>query len=114
MNKLFIDDIRNPSSNDFAVVRSYSDAIAYMNSKGCPEFISFDHDLGRADLKTGFDIAKWMVDKDLNAGGNFIPEDFSYDVHSANPVGAANIRGLLDNYLSVRDVHNTTSRGPIT
>ena len=108
MKKLFIDDIRQPVDNTYDIVRSYDDAIAYMKVRGCPSFITFDHDLGEAELKTGFDIAKWIVEQDLDDGG-FIPADFSYDVHSANPVGAANIRGLLDNYLAVRDVYETTT-----
>ena len=107
MKKLFIDDIRNPVDSTYDVVRSYDDAIAFMQSKGCPQFITFDHDLGEADAGTGYDIAKWMVEQDLN--GNFIPADFNYDVHSANPVGAANIRGLLDNYLAVREVYDETT-----
>lgn len=107
--KLFIDDIRQPPDNTYAVVRSYNDAIAYMESMGCPEYISFDHDLGDDDQGTGYDVAKWMVDKDLDANGQFIPDDFEYNVHSANPVGARNITGLLDNYLAVREVYNETT-----
>jgi len=109
MNKLFIDDIREPVDNTFDIVRSYDDAIAYMQSFGCPREISFDHDLGEAIAKTGFDVAKWMVDRDLDTNGKFIPAGFEYYVHSANPVGAANIKGLLDNYLAVRDVYDETT-----
>ena len=109
MNKLFIDDIRNPATNDFAIVRSAADAYEFMEAFGCPDFISFDHDLGESDAPTGFDVAKWMVDRDLDTGGKFIPANFDYYVHSANPVGAANITGLLDNYLAVRDVYDETT-----
>ena len=31
-----------------------------------------------------------------------LPEDFRFDIHSQNPVGAANIRSLLNNYLKFR------------
>ena len=27
------------------------------------------------------------------------PEDFKFNVHSANPIGKANIEGILNNYL---------------
>lgn len=102
MTKLFIDDIREPKGKDFVVIRSYSDAIYYMRQNGCPKFISFDHDLGD-NVRSGFDIAKWMVERDLNDKGTFIPNEFTYNVHSANPVGSQNITGLLNNYLTIRN-----------
>jgi len=107
MIKLFIDDIRDPCADDFIVVRSYGYAVNYMRKNGCPDFISFDHDLGEANELTGFDIAKWMVERDLNDKGKFIPKDFKFYVHSANPAGSANINGLLNNYLEVRNVRRT-------
>jgi len=102
MTRLFIDDIRDPYDDDFVVVRSYDDAVHYMRQHGCPLFISFDHDLGDADERTGYDIAKWMVQKDLNCNGKFISDEFDFHVHSANPVGIGNIIGLFSNYLKVR------------
>jgi len=107
MNKLFIDDIRDPVDTDFVVVRSYSEAVGYIRKNGCPSVISFDHDLGDAHELTGFDIAKWLVERDLNDKGAFIPKDFEYHVHSANPVGAGNITGLLNNYLEVKGRNET-------
>jgi len=102
MTRLFIDDIRDPYDDDFVVVRSYDDAIHYMRQQGCPLFISFDHDLGDADERTGYDIAKWIVERDLNDRGKFIPDEFDFHVHSANPVGVGNIIGLLTGYLKQR------------
>lgn len=108
---LFIDDIRNPPENqaDWSIVRSYDDTIAYMKSMGCPEFISFDHDLGDRNAKTGYDVVKWMVERDLDTNGEFIPIDFNFTVHSANPVGAKNIQILLDNYLHERYIESITT-----
>jgi hypothetical protein len=63
---------------------------------GWPLWISFDHDLGD-NVPTGYDLARWLVEQDLD--GNQMPDQFEYRVHSANPVGAANIQGLLDGYL---------------
>ncbi len=83
-----------------------------IQTKGCPSYISFDHDLGESTatgqpLESGFDLAKWLVNSDLD-GTITIPSDFKYDIHSANPVGVANIRGLLDKYLRFRaDQENT-------
>ena len=102
MTKLYLDDIRIPTSSGVAIVRSYKAAIQHMTEHGCPESISFDHDLGEADEHTGLDVAKWMVEQDLEQDGEFIPADFTYTVHSANPPGAANIAGLLKSYLGQR------------
>ena len=102
MIKLYIDDIRNPKEEGFIVVRSYAEAVGWMRKNGCPDFISFDHDLASNDDLDGIDIAKWLVNTDLNKDGKFIPENFQFYVHSANPVGAGNIKGLLDGYLEHR------------
>lgn len=102
MDKLYIDDIRDPHEDDFIVVRSYAEAVGYLRKNGCPQYISFDHDLGSNDGLDGIDIVKWIVNTDLNRDGTFIPQDFKYNVHSANPVGVANIEGLLNNYLEHR------------
>ena len=101
MTILYIDDIRNPSPNTEVtfIARSSAQAIAYMEDNSCPDVCLFDHDLGGDD--TAMTIVKYMVEKDLDFPG-FIPEDFSFDVHSANPVGAANIRGYLNCYLKQR------------
>jgi hypothetical protein len=98
--KLYIDDIRTPKGNGYIIVRSSESAKEFMENNGCPEYISFDHDLGGDD--TAMIVVKWMVEKDLNSNGNFIPDDFRYNVHSANPVGAANIEGYLKSYLKTR------------
>lgn len=98
--KLYIDDLREPESDGYIVVRSSSAAIDMMCEFGCPEFISFDHDLGGDD--TAMIIIKWMIELDLDKGGEFIPKNFDYHIHSANPVGAKDMKGLLKNYLSFR------------
>ena len=103
MIRVFIDDIRNPVGPNWIVIRSYSDAVNWFNKYGCPDFISFDHDLGEDYMGTGFDVAKWMVDKDLDMDGYFIPKNFTFNVHSANPIGKANIETLLYNYLRHRN-----------
>jgi hypothetical protein len=70
-----------------------------MRERGCPDFVSFDHDLGDRHEPTGYDVAKWMVNKDLDMDGEFMPDKFMFEVHSANPPGRENIAGLLNSYL---------------
>ena len=100
--KLFIDDEREPAKIKFDhIARDYKETMKIFDKNGCPAYISFDHDLG-SNSKTGFDIVKDMVERDLDKNGRWIPKNFDYYVHSANPVGKKNIEGLLDNYLGKR------------
>ncbi|RFU44745.1 cyclic-phosphate processing receiver domain-containing protein [Paraburkholderia sp. DHOC27] len=98
--RLFIDDIRDPVSDDWQIARTSAEAIGLLEKLGCPREISFDHDLGGDD--TAMVVVRWLIDRDLDSGGRFIPPNFIYSIHSANPVGRENIRGLLDQYLVVR------------
>lgn len=94
----------------WTVARSVDEAKELIERLGPPSFVAFDHDLG-ADLPTGHDLAKWLVEMDLE--GRFeLPLGFSYEVHSANPVGAANIKGLLAGYLAFRRNRAAGSPGP--
>ncbi len=100
--KLYLDDLRVPSEEFDFIARSYEEAIGVIQEHGCMNYISFDHDLGADDeeqpLKSGFDFAKWLVEADIN-GTYPLAKDFTYKVHSQNPVGKANIIALLDGYL---------------
>ena len=98
--KLFIDDLREPQNNSYLIARSSKEAIQIISATKCPNFISFDHDLGGED--TAMAVVHFLIEKDLDSLGAFIPENFSFYVHSANPVGKENIV-LLSNYLSFRN-----------
>lgn len=104
MWNLFIDDERNPkdTSRTWIIARSVEEAIKLIEEHGCPLYISFDHDLGcdalSQPLPTGYDLAHWLVNSELEGKISF-PEGFAFNVHSANPQGAANIQGLIDRYL---------------
>lgn len=103
---LFVDDLRDVSdvydpacASRFKVVRDIGGAKSWIVEHGIPDFISFDHDLADDDHNTtGYALAKWIVDGVLDGNLEF-PAGFKYQVHSANPVGRANIVGLLDNFL---------------
>jgi hypothetical protein len=97
--RLFLDDVREVP-NGFLVARDYVTAVHMMIGLDCPKVMSFDHDLG--EEKSGYDVAWWMVEKDMDEDGKWIPRDFEYYVHSANPVGAENISKLFKNYLKMR------------
>lgn len=110
---LFIDDERNPEDVTWAlyntgyehrrwvIARSFSDVVMIIRGYGMPNFVSFDHDLGQ-DEPTGHDITKQLVEWDMGDKRYPFPADFDFYVHSQNPIGKANIEGLLNNYLEFR------------
>ena len=108
ISKLYIDDIRVPKDETFVIVRSYQDAINYVQKNDIPMYISFDHDLGVDTngqlLPTGFDFAKWLIEMDLDNTYIF-PDNFKFNVHSSNPVGKHNIETILNNYLKFKVVY---------
>ncbi len=97
--KLFLDDVRNPTDDSWTIARTIDQAQDFIRQNGLPEFISFDHDV--EEKRTGMDLAKWIVEQDLD-GNIDIPQSFKFYVHSANPQGKKNIEGLLNNYLSTK------------
>ena len=90
--RMFLDDERMPASNGWHIVRSSSDAIACVLAHGLPSRISFDHDLGGED--TAMRFVHFLVDYIIDNGLRGMVPD--YTVHSQNPVGAANIKGMMD------------------
>jgi hypothetical protein len=86
------------AEDDFTIVRGYNEFVEYIQLNGLPDFISFDNDLGLDEAGNvapdGYAAAKWLVYKsglDLSK--------LTFAVHSANPIAAEQIRGLLHNYI---------------
>lgn len=97
---LFIDDDRFPvdDGRNWRIARNLDETVALIEQHGVPEHILFDHDLGE-DMPTGHDIAHRLVKMDLDKLID-LPTDLSFYVHSQNPVGRDNIKGLLRGYLA--------------
>jgi len=95
MKKLYLDDIRIPQTEGWDIVRNYDEFVAWIRLNGIPGEVSFDHDLGENTEKTGYDAAKWL--------GNYCIENNipfpEWNVHSANPVGKANIETYIQNVI---------------
>jgi len=122
--KIYLDDMRTPKDDKWIVVRDYYEFVEKIKELGLDnvDIISLDHDLGDTAIdeyynnvqpnfklnyknikeKTGLDCAKWLVDHYYNhyeeKGGFVFPEVY---VHSANPIGAHNIMGYINNFLKV-------------
>jgi hypothetical protein len=113
---LYLDDVRIPTEGDWKIVRNYDEFVAHIKMNGLEnyEVISLDHDLGEGAMveyytnvkpnyeldynripeKTGMDCARWLVAESMNEK---IPLPTIY-VHSANPIGSANMMGYINNY----------------
>jgi hypothetical protein len=95
--ELFLDDERDLGpvlSTGTVLVRSSKDAINVVKSIGAlPKKIYFDHDLGGDDTSINFIrvITEMVLDGKLK-----FRDDFSYEVHSQNPIGSKNICGSLN------------------
>ena len=86
----------------WVIARNMDFVQAVVASRGMPDFISFDHDLGD-DEPTGYDNAKWFVELDMANHVSFrFDENFSFVVHSQNPIGKQNIESYLNNYLNFK------------
>lgn len=84
--KLWIDDVRTPPDHTWTWAKSSAEALDWIDCVDVAiEEVSFDHDLG------GDDTAMNFIDEiEELAYENSLPR-FTWHVHSANPVGRANI-----------------------
>jgi hypothetical protein len=128
MNKqiwLYLDDVRSPIDDKWHIVRSYEEFVSHINLHGLEryEVISLDHDLGESAMqeyytnvkpnyfldynnineKTGLDCIKWLVNQAISKKIT-LPKIY---VHSANPIGASNMMGYLNNYYRNIEVPET-------
>jgi 5-formaminoimidazole-4-carboxamide-1-beta-D-ribofuranosyl 5'-monophosphate synthetase len=114
---VYLDDIRTPNDERWIICRNYNEFVNKVDEIGLDniETISLDHDLGETAIreyfknvtnnyildyeniheKTGYDCAKWLVEKSIETEVN-LPTILT---HSANPIGSANIMGYINNYL---------------
>jgi hypothetical protein len=102
MWKLFIDDERDPITNDWVIARTSIEAIHACVKFGLPHEIAFDHDLGGDD--TSIHFINWLTDIIIDSRLIF-PMGFSYSVHSQNPIGKKNIEGRMDNLINYASRH---------
>jgi hypothetical protein len=114
---VYLDDVRTPTEGDWSVVRDYDEFVNLINFHGIEniETISLDHDLGEGAMveyytnvknnftldynnikeKTGYDCCKFLVNLSMSENVT-LPQIY---VHSANPIGSANMMGYINNYL---------------
>lgn len=88
MHYIWVDDIRTPTIPEATWCRNYDEAIAALSKCGSNTVLCLDHDLG--EEKTGYDIAKYIIENNVSIS--------LIQIHSANPVGRANMNQLLTHY----------------
>jgi len=115
--RLYLDDIRTPKDPEWIVARDYDEFVKQIKLYGLGSFevISLDHDLGEGAMveyytnvknnymldynnineRTGMDCCRYLVSESMNEK---IPLPQIY-IHSANPIGAGNMMGYINNYL---------------
>jgi hypothetical protein len=128
---LYLDDVRTPTSDNWEVVRNYDEFVAHIKMHGLEnyEVISLDHDLGDTAMqeyynnvrdnytidyknikeKTGMDCCRWLVAESMNTK---IPLPQIY-IHSANPIGSANMMGYINNYFMNSRLPQTCIRAKV-
>jgi hypothetical protein len=115
--RLYLDDIRTPLGEDWIVARNYDEFVTQIKFHGLASFevISLDHDLGEGAMveyytnvknnytldynnineRTGMDCCRFLISESMTQN---IPLPQVY-IHSANPIGAGNMMGYINNYL---------------
>ena len=78
------------------IARNSKESIAFVVMYGMPTEISFDHDLGGDDTSQVF--VSFLMDA-LSHNSIAFPPNFTFSVHSQNPVGAAWITGTMNNLI---------------
>jgi hypothetical protein len=128
---LYLDDVRTPTADNWEVVRNYDEFVAHIRMNGLEnyEVISLDHDLGDTAMqeyynnvrdnytidykniteKTGMDCCRWLVAESMNKK---IPLPQIY-IHSANPIGSANMMGYINNYFMNSRLPQTCIRAKV-
>lgn len=87
--KLYLDDVR-PVPAGWELVRTYAELrAALQREQALPGYLSLDHDLGEHE-PSGLDAVKLLV-----YGLRAHLDGVELTVHSQNPVGKANMEGLL-------------------
>lgn len=99
---VYMDDVR-PGPNSFSHDDNWSSWVVVRsvhNTKkllqwGQVNHLSLDHDMGEGQ-ESGYDLVKWMAENDIWPTGEIT-------VHSANPVGAENMRATIERYRKAKN-----------
>lgn len=89
-NLSFYQKFKEEYNPEFVWVKTFEEFTNYILKNGVPEFVSFDHDLGKG-LKKGAECALWLKQY-CRENNKPLPKFYA---HSANPNGRKEINSLL-------------------
>ena len=89
-NLSFYQKFKEKYNPEFVWVKTFEEFTNYILKNGLPEFVSFDHDLGKG-LKKGAECALWLKQY-CRENNKQLPKFYA---HSANPNGRKEINSLL-------------------
>lgn len=87
--KIWLDDVRQMPAGFTHHCKTADEAIKLLHS-GMVQHISFDHDLGTES--TGYSVACYIESMAAKAEMPYM----TWEIHSANPVGKANIKAAME------------------
>lgn len=99
--RIWLDDTRDKPYNYDLHFYKAEDVIDYIKNNNIITHISFDNDLGINNLE-GYQLANWIEEQ---AYYNNIKE-FTWNIHSANPVGRKKIEKAMNNARKYWSEHN--------
>lgn len=111
--RLFVDDERVPENVGWAsdgqtvIARSSKEAEEVVRRRGIPRALSLDHDLGGAD--TAMVLSLTLIDGHFDSHWDLAVLR-EVQIHSANPVGAANLLSLWESFLSSEGIDIPVTR----
>jgi len=90
---IFLDDNRNPPEG-FTLAKDALQCRLLLLANDV-NILSLDHDLSDANVETGYDFCKWLVE-----AGEYEPNIYPKEIylHTANGVGRDNMYHLLERY----------------
>lgn len=97
MNKLWIDDERQPPDDTWEWAKTGQDARAELEVFNY-DIISFDNDLGLASDMEGYQVADWLEARVVCDG---VVRPLHCLVHSMNPVAAQRIATTLRRFVAI-------------
>lgn len=93
MINIYLDDLR-PCPEGFTLARNATDCSILLRNNAV-NALSLDHDLGEADVLTGYDLCKWLIEEGISNPVIYPNQIF---LHTANGVGRDNMFKLLERY----------------
>lgn len=93
--KIYLDDVR-PCPKGWVLAKTAWECIDLLQKcNGFTIALSLDHDLGDESNGTGYDVVKWIEERQHDTPVYYITPSI-ITIHSANPVGIAKMKAGIE------------------